>query len=424
MKDAIPNESPLGGKTALDGARGEKLAVSASDLADQPWDVVVIGAGTGGATAAIQLAQQGRRVLLVEAKAFPRDKVCGGCLNQRAWMGLQQIESCGRSAAQRVQSAGSVPLDRMRLHCVDQSAEWNLPQMHAISRRRLDSVLVEMAIESGVVFCCDSPAKVIADDAADFRTILLGKAGQLGKTGTTNSKVFARVVIAADGLGHPSLSELNETIGNQVSPRARIGMGATLRLCAPEYREKVLTMAVGKPGYVGLAPVEDQQLNMAAAIDAYALKTSGPHAVVLQILEQCKLPVPQGLENAKWTGTLPLTRSSRSVAARRLFVIGDAASYVEPFTGEGMSWSISDAIQLSDLLRGVDLAHYDALSAAWSRHWMRGKHRKQWICRALTELLRHPRMASYSLVAARWLPWIPHWLISRASGEVRFGAVG
>ena len=46
------------------------------------WDVVVIGAGPAGSSAALGCARKGLRVLLVEARRFPRHKVCGGCLNQ------------------------------------------------------------------------------------------------------------------------------------------------------------------------------------------------------------------------------------------------------------------------------------------------------------------------------------------------------
>ena len=52
------------------------------------WDILIIGAGPAGAVAARQLALAGLDVLLVDRKAFPRRKVCGGCLNERALAGL------------------------------------------------------------------------------------------------------------------------------------------------------------------------------------------------------------------------------------------------------------------------------------------------------------------------------------------------
>ena len=104
------------------------------DLSHTDWDVVVVGAGPAGAAAAIGLAQLGRRVLLVEAKAFPRDKVCGGCLNARAWNQLQQL-----GVDQALLQAGAARLDKMRLITGRHSAAWQLPEMTACSRRLLDA---------------------------------------------------------------------------------------------------------------------------------------------------------------------------------------------------------------------------------------------------------------------------------------------
>ena len=56
-------------------------------LAGSNWDVTVIGAGPAGTVAAIQLAARGMKTLLLDSKSFPRDKVCGGCLNQPAMAG-------------------------------------------------------------------------------------------------------------------------------------------------------------------------------------------------------------------------------------------------------------------------------------------------------------------------------------------------
>jgi menaquinone-9 beta-reductase len=167
-----------------------------------------------------------------------------------------------------------------------------------------------------------------------------------------------------------------------------------------------------------LTRVEHEKLNIAAAVDAMALRSEGPLITVEKILRSCRLPVPDGLRNVKWAGTLPLTRTSRMVAARRLFTIGDSASYVEPFTGEGMSWAIQDALHLSRLLSTKEQS-CEFLTAAWNSQWKEKLRSKQWVCRGLAALLRRPQLASVSLLLARSLPWIPRWLIVQASGVDR-----
>ena len=60
--------------------------------------------------------------------------------------------------------------------------------------------------------------------------------------------------------------------------------------------------------------------------------------LVAEILQQAQLPLPDGLVEAPWRGTPLLTRRSAHRAGTRIFALGDATGYVEPFTGEGMAW--------------------------------------------------------------------------------------
>ncbi len=388
-------------------------AFNVGDLTNDIWDVAIIGAGTAGASAAVQLAANRKRVLLIEAKAFPRDKVCGGCLNQRAWNGLKQIIPLDSpsSMISRIEMAGAVPVDRMLLNCLGREAKWTTPTMHAISRRTLDTLLVDAALASGAIFCSETTAKVIDDDATDYRSI------RLMNTNGLSCVVRARAAIVADGLGHSALSDF-PNMASQVEPHSRLGLGAIIEDNSRAYAQRELTMAVGRAGYVGLTRVEQGKLNIAAALDANALKTNGPQIAVETILRSCRLPIPNGLKDVKWTGTLPLTRTSRVVAARRLFTIGDSASYVEPFTGEGMSWAIQDALQLSRLLI-TDGTSCESMTEAWNNQWKEKLRSKQWVCRGLAALLRRPQLARASLVVARSIPWIPQWLIAQASGVDR-----
>jgi len=299
----------------------------------------------------------------------------------------------------------------MVLNCLGRDARWTTPTMQAISRRTLDTLLVDAAVDSGAVFCSETTAKVIDDDATDYRSLrLLNSNGQ-------SCVVKARAVIVADGLGHSALSEF-PNMASEVATGSRLGLGAIVEDKGQAYANRELTMAVGRSGYVGLTRVEHGKLNVAAAVDASALKSDGPLISIETILRSCRLPIPDSLKDVKWTGTLPLTRTSRMVAARRLFTIGDSASYVEPFTGEGMSWAIQDALQLSRLLTAEE-GTCESMTAAWNRQWKEKLRSKHWVCRGLAALLRRPQLASVSLLLARSVPWIPQWLIARASGVDR-----
>jgi flavin-dependent dehydrogenase len=109
-------------------------------------------------------------------------------------------------------------------------------------------------------------------------------------------------------------------------------------------------------------------------------------------MEEAGLPAPPALHEAGWHGTAALTRETRPLSAERLFLLGDATGYVEPFTGEGIAWALTSAQAVTPLaLHGV--AQWDgSLSRSWSALHHRLIGRRQRLCRGLAILLRHPRL--------------------------------
>src|SRR5262249_60630268 len=91
-----------------------------------------------------------------------------------------------------------------------------------------------------------------------------------------------------------------------------------------------------------------------------------------------------------WQGPPPLQRAAPGLGGERLFVVGDAAGYVEPFTGEGMAWALTGASLVAPLaLRGA--RHWDAeLLVRWRAAYHRTVTRRQIVCRATAGVLRRP----------------------------------
>ena len=109
-------------------------------------------------------------------------------------------------------------------------------------------------------------------------------------------------------------------------------------------------MACGAGGYTGLVRLEDGRLDVAAAFDAAWVRAAGgPGRAAARLLREAGWPAPDRLEALPWRGTPALTRRPRRVAAERLFVVGDAAGYVEPFTGEGMAWALASGAAVAPL---------------------------------------------------------------------------
>jgi flavin-dependent dehydrogenase len=176
-------------------------------------------------------------------------------------------------------------------------------------------------------------------------------------------------------------------------------------------------MAVGRRGYVGLVRLEDGGLNVAAAFaDDFMKERGGPAGAAVQVLEEAGFELPEGLESADWQGTLPLTRRTRPIAGERFFVVGDAAGYVEPFTGEGMAWAIRAGLDVTPLAEQAVSDWDPHLAGEWGRiHWSR-VYQGQRLCRGVAALLRRPWLARAAFVAADCLPWAAGFVIRHAGG--------
>jgi flavin-dependent dehydrogenase len=372
------------------------------------WDVAVIGAGPAGALAATLLARRGLKTLLVERRTFPRYKVCGACLNP---LSLSLLASAGLEHV----IADAVPLDRFCLQSRAGTLELDLPGSVSLSREQLDARLAQAAINAGATFLSGCAAKVLPlEDARGLRVCPTPlREVELNNGDSTRHIVQAAAVIAADGLTHGSLSRLRE-FSTQIVAMSRLGAGTVVE-DAPAFCEPgCIYMASARGGYVGLVRLEDGRLNVAAALDASAVEESGSLAETAQrVIESAGFPPIDSLREADWTGTPALTRATRPLASQRVFLIGDAAGYVEPFTGEGMAWALASATSIVPLVQCACERWDSILERAWNDDWQRIVGRHLGWCRRLAQLLRHPVAVSVLTRVVATCPWLAHPVLRR-----------
>ena len=362
------------------------------------WDAVVVGAGPAGAMAARELARRGAGVLLVDKARFPRYKVCGGCLNPRA---LRVLARAG--LGHLVEKLRAVPLTRFKLGARGAVADVPLPPGAGLSREALDTALVREAVASGAAFLPGVGAALLpAIGPTDRRRLRLRQAGR-------EQQAEARIVLAANGLTggleeHPAAEPAAD---RPWEPGSRVGAGVMIPEPVPGYQPGTIYMACGADGYVGQTVVEDGRVDMAAALDPAAVKRAGGTGELAeQVLERAGFPAYPGLARLPWKGTPHLTRQAPVLGGERLFVLGDAAGYIEPFTGEGMAWAFAGAALVAPLaLRGARVWDPDLLV-----HWRGAYHRKvsrrQIICRIAADLLRHPTATRVTVGALSVAPWL------------------
>ncbi len=379
--------------------------ICASDAAGLGWDAIVVGAGPAGSFVARGLARAGRHTLLVEAKRFPRDKVCGGCLQAQ---GQALLTRHGLSSA--LQQADPLPLRHLQIASNGRRLIAPLSGLVAVRRSVLDQLLVNAAIDEGVEFLPETTARLPMSPTDSSRHVTLKTVDG------TEFSALAQVVICADGLSHPSLIG-HPQFASQIQPRSRIGLQTFVQTADDAYPVGTLTMAVGITGYVGLTRVNADELNIAAAINPLDLRRQRPAAMVGDILNRCDLPVPASLDRISWLGTPPLTRTMERAGARRLFLVGDAAGYVEPFTGEGMTWALAAADALVPLASEACVRWKDSYPDQWQQILRQAVTDRQWMCRLLARLLHHPHLIDWTMSLFRALPPLHQLVVRQVCGK-------
>ncbi len=376
---------------------------SMSDAHNTVWDAIVVGAGPGGSISAIGLARAGIRTLLVDRGSFPRDKLCGGCLNGVALSHLRALD-----LGQQIEAIHPVRLNRFHIASRDTALTVSLHSGMALSRRSLDAALVEAAVDAGVDFLPNVSLHVEPSRPTDaFRQLAIA-------TTSGPQTLRARVVVMATGLSS-NLAVADSSLAVYSSPGSRIGVGTTTASFPDKFQPGTIYMAVSRAGYVGLTRIDGSLLNIAAALDVSTLRHVGPAAACEHILRESGLAVTAEMLSGDWRGTVGLTRRRSRSASHRLFLVGDAAGYVEPFTGEGMAWAIRGGRAVVPLVARSITAWNPSLIEEWARTLRREVLGRRQACHIVARLLRYPLLVRGLMRAFATMPGLGQVLVRRVN---------
>jgi menaquinone-9 beta-reductase len=326
--------------------------------------VIIVGAGPGGSSTAWHLARAGVDVMLLDRASFPRDKVCAEYLSPQASRILAKM-----GAMEQIEASGPAQLTGMRVRAPNgYEIHGSFVAQHgyrafndtgiAVRRSVLDAILVEQAQAAGAALVQRARVTdVVRDGGGRACGVTI-----LDSDGAT-CEMRARLVIGADGLRSVVGRRLGLTRVSRV-PR-RVAFVAHYRNL-PGVTE-VGEMHVEKDGYVGIADVGNGLTNVALVVPARAARDAAmdPDAMLDEWLIghphlATRFAVAERAEPVRATG--PFASYTRRAWTAGAALVGDAADFFDPFTGEGMY----TALRGGELL--APFAAEAALNAARADH--------------------------------------------------------
>lgn len=292
----------------------------------EQFDVIVIGAGPAGSSAAMSLASHGYRVAIVDKKLFPREKLCGGLLTQRSEKTYRQIFNKPWDEIIQYRSKGLRILDGHKL--LNQLDDYKT--LAFTNRRDFDAFLLDQALDAGAQGFFGEGVKEI-----DINNTVVTVGNKM--------QIKASCIVGADGVN----SKVAHAIFGYAFRKPQTAFGLEI-----EVPRKDTDIVVDRPeiafghinwGYAWVFPKKD----------SYTVGIGGLYGknedIKKQFVEFSNKRFEKQLDYKIKGHFIPFGEFRRYPGRHNILLCGDAAGLVEPITGEGIAFAMQSG-------------HYAALS--------------------------------------------------------------
>ena len=300
------------------------------------FDVAIAGAGPAGSSAAIQLALAGARVLLIEEKKFPRPKLCGEFISPEC---LPHFKRLG--VMEQMSAAGGAAVSETVFYSrhgksVAVPSQWFVSGTHALglSRSEMDHQLLQRAKRAGVLVLEEAHASRLICEREEVRGIRV-------KSGDATRDYEALITIDATGRTRSLARHLDPPRPNQrkhINPL--VAFKAHLTGARPA--AGACEIYFYKRGYGGLSAVEGGVSNLCFIVSGNDVRryNSNPELVLREVVmenSRAAYTLAEATASTPWLSVSLEHFGRRTLApALGLLTVGDAAAFIDPFTGSGM----------------------------------------------------------------------------------------
>lgn len=335
------------------------------------FDVLVIGAGPAGASAAQRLARAGLTVLLVEKSVFPRRKVCGEFISAPTWPLLERL-----GVGETLSAHAGPPVHRVGFFAGETVLDSPMPPAkgaprwgRALGRHVLDMALLQAAARSGAQLRQPAAVAAITRQGGYHRvTLETGRGGR--------EAVMARVVVDAHG-------SWERMPGEQRTARPSDLLGFKARFADAQLAPALMPLVLFPGGYGGLVETDSGMVSFSCCIRRDTLRAirvghgSAGEAVSKHAMQHCR-GLREALDGARlegsWLAAGPIRPGIRPLHQDGIFRAGNAAAEAHPLIAEGITLAIQSGFLLAQGIRaGGDLSDRALADAGreYERAWRR-----------------------------------------------------
>ena len=294
------------------------------------YEVVIVGSGPAGASAALGLAAAGVKVAVLERASLPRHKTCGGGVVQRA---LRLLPLNIRAAVERDCFVAEMNLPDIGLHFETRRQD---PIIAMTMREKFDYLLLSAAKEAGA--CIQPSCKVLDVFPQSERVELITSIGPLS----------ARFVVAADGAVSTVARKMNWPDNRRLIPALEYEVFVGDNLLERFSRSARFDVGVVPYGYGWVFPKKDHLSIGILTMRSDLTNLNERFEPYLRFLG-----IPSTLRMERHGALIPVTTRSGPFASGRIILTGDAAGFVDPVTCEGITFAIqSGQIAARSLIGG------------------------------------------------------------------------